>query len=132
MKILCSYCCAAKREDDGLLPAVERYLSERLRVLWLQSRALGTPLYILSGEFGLLGAEDPIPWYDHLLRPDEAAPLALGVAARLRELGIDAVEYHTASPAEHPEVRPYLAAIRAACAAAGTSLHVAILPGDPP
>ncbi|MDO9172135.1 MAG: hypothetical protein Q7W29_09915 [bacterium] len=132
MKILCSYCSAAKREDDGLLPAVERYLSERLRSLRRHGLAHGTPLHILSGEFGLLGAEDPIPWYDHLLRPDEAAPLALGVAARLRELGVDTVEYHTASPVEHPQVRPYLAAIRSACEAAGASLHVTVLPGDPP
>ena len=132
MKILCSYCSAAKREDDGPLPAVERYLSERLHTLWRYGRAQGTPLHILSGTFGLLGAEDLVPWYDHLLRPEEAAPLALGVAARLRELGIDAVEYHTASPAEHPEVRPYFAAIGAACAAAGASLHVVVLPGDPP
>lgn len=132
MKILCSYCSAEKLEDDNPLPAVERYLSKRLRTLWRRGRAQGTPLHILSGEFGLLGAEEPIPWYDHLLRPDEAAPLAFGVAARLRELGVDAVEYHTASPVEHPQVRPYFAAIRAACEAAGASLHVVVLPGDPP
>lgn len=131
MKILCSYCSAVKREDDGLLPAIERYLSERLRTLWQHGCAQRTPLYILSGEFGLLGAEDSIPWYDHLLRPDEVALLAVGVAARLRELGVDDVEHHTASPEEHPEVRPYLAAIGAACAAAGASLHIVVLPGNP-
>ncbi|MDO9693693.1 MAG: hypothetical protein Q7W56_03115 [Candidatus Latescibacteria bacterium] len=132
MKILCSYCSATKREDDGLLPAIERYLSARLRVLWRRGRAQGTPLFILSGEFGLLDAESPIPWYDHLLRPDEAALLAVGVAARLRELGVEAVEYHTASPQEHPDVQPYFGAISAACAAAGASLHITVLPGDPP
>ena len=121
-----------KRQDDGLLPAVERYLSERLRVLWLRGRAQGTPLYILSGEFGLLGAEETIPWYDHLLRPDEVATLAVGVAAKLRELGVEAVEYHTASPVEQPDVQPYYAAISAACATAGASLHITVLPGDPP
>ncbi|MBK7701936.1 MAG: hypothetical protein IPI34_03100 [bacterium] len=132
MKIFCSYCSAAKREDDGLLPAVERYLSERLRVLWLRGRAQGTPLFILSGEFGLLGAEEPIPWYDHLLSPGEAAPLATGVAARLRELGVERVEYHTAPLAATPAVRPYFKAISAACAAAGAALDLMILPGDLP
>jgi hypothetical protein len=132
MRILCSYCSAAKREDDGLLPAYERYLSTRLRVLWLRGRAQGTPLFILSGEYGLLGAEEPIPWYDHLLQPVEVAALAVGVATRLRELAVDAVEYHTAPLATTPAVRPYFEAISAACAAAGASLNIEILPGDLP
>jgi len=132
VRILCSYCSAAKREDDGLLPAVERYLSARLRVLWLRGRAQGTPLFILSGKFGLLGAEEPIPWYDHLLRPQEAAPLAVGVASRLRELGVESVAYHTAPVAEFPDVRPYFDAISAACAAAGAALDIEVLPGDLP
>jgi hypothetical protein len=131
VKILCSYCSAAKREDDGLLPAVERYLSARLCVLWLRGYAQDTPLFILSGEYGLLGAEEPIPWYDHLLRPDEVALLADDVAAKLRELGAEVVEYHTASPAEHPDVQPYSEVISAACATAGASLRVVVLPGDP-
>lgn len=132
MRILCSYCSAAKREDDGLLPAVERYLSARLRVLWLHGRAQDTPLFILSGEYGLLHAEAPIPWYDHLLQPDEVAPLAVDVAARLRELGVEGVEYHTAPLAGFPDVRPYFDAISAACAAAGVPLNIETLPGNLP
>ncbi len=132
MKILCSYCSATKREDDGLLPAVERYLSARLRVLWLRGRAQGTPLFILSGEYGLLGAEEPIPWYDHLLQPDDVAALAADAAALLRGLHVESVAYHTAPLAEYPAVRPYFDAISAACAAAGVPLTVETLPGNLP
>ena len=132
MKILCSYCSAAKRDDDGLLPAVERYQSERLRELWLRGRAQETPLYILSGAFGLLGAEEPIPWYDHLLSAGEVEAMAVNVAARLRELAVEGVVYHTASLTATAALRPYFETITAACAMAGVPLTIAILPADLP
>jgi hypothetical protein len=131
MKILCSYCSGPKRPDERPLPAIDRYRSERLRELCRRGRARGTPLYILSGHFGLLAAADPIPWYDHLLSADEAEALSRGVALRLRELGVTDVEYHTADVGLTPPVRPYLAAIAAACAAAGVCLTVINLDGDP-
>jgi len=131
VKVICSYCSAAKRLDEEPLPALVRYRSERLRKLWAQGRATGTPLFILSGEYGLLAAESPIPWYDHLLAPEEVAPLALRVAAQLRAAGITELEYHTATPAVAPAVAPYLAVARSACERAGASLAVVELPGDP-
>lgn len=132
MKILCSYCSADKNPDSGLMPAGERYRSERLGQLRRRGQALGVPLYILSGRFGLVAATDPIPWYDHLLTAAEADAVSRGVAGRLRELGVTDVEYHTADIALTPPVRPYLDAIRAACADAGVCLTVINLNGDPP
>ena len=132
VKILCSYCSADKDNADAPLPAIERYRSERLSHLWCRGRALGTPLYILSGRFGLLAATDPIPWYDHLLTADEVEALADGIAGRLRDLGVTDVEYHTADIARTPPVRPYLDAIAAACTATGVCLSVVNLNGAPP
>lgn len=131
MRILCSYCSAAKRLDEGLLPAIERYRSDRLRALWREGAATGAPLHILSGAFGLLAAEAPIPWYDHLLAPGEVAAMAARVAATLREAGITAVEYRTATAAVAPDIVPYLEVMRAACAEAGATLVVVELEGDP-
>jgi hypothetical protein len=131
MEILCSYCSAAKRLDEGPLPAIERYRSDRLRELWRRGTADGTPLHILSGQFGLLAAEAPIPWYDHLLDAREVDAMAARVAQELRALGVTAVEYHTASPDEAPDIAPYLAVMRAACAAAGAELTIVELEGDP-
>jgi len=131
VRILCSYCSADKRRDEVPLPAIERYRSDRLQALWRRSLAEGTPLFVLSGRFGLLAATEPIPWYDHLLPAAEVAALAAEVASRLRALGVTAVEYHTANPAATPAVAPYLATIRAACTAAGAALAVVELPGDP-
>lgn len=129
--ILCSYCSAAKRLDAGPLPAIERYRSDRLRALWRRGIASGTPLHILSGRFGLLAAEAPIPWYDHLLEGREVEAMAARVAQDLRALGVAAVEYHTASPDEAPDIAPYLAVMRTACAAAGAELTIVELEGDP-
>jgi len=131
VRILCSYCSAAKRRDADPLPAVERYRSDRLRGLWAAGRASGRPLHILSGQFGLLPAEAPIPWYDHLLAEREVAAMSARVADTLRELGVTGVEYHTASPVIAPDIAPYLAVMRAACAAAGAELTVVELEGDP-
>lgn len=131
MKILCSYCSAAKRTDPGPLPAIERYRSDRLHELHRRGLADGTPLRILSGEFGLIGPESPLPWYDHLLRPEEAAALSRRVAATLRASGVTAVAYHTADPTAAPAVRPYHDVIEAACRDADVSLEIVMLPGDP-
>jgi hypothetical protein len=132
VKILCSYCSADKNPDSGLLPAIERYRSERLRQLRHRGQALGVPLYILSGRFGLLAAADPIPWYDHLLTAAETEAVSHAVAGRLRELSVTDVEYHTADIVRVPPVRPYLDAIRAACTEVGACLTVINLYGDPP
>ncbi len=131
MRILCSYCSAAKRRDDALLPAIERYESARLRGLWRRGLSNGTPLYILSGEYGLLTPEAPLPWYDHLLAMDEIAPMVMRVTAQLRAAGVTAVEYHTAVTAAVPPVAPYLAVLRAACERAGAALSIVELVGDP-
>ena len=131
MRILCSYCSAAKRRDEAPLPAIERYESARLRALWRQGRSTGAPLHILSGEYGLVTPDAPLPWYDHLLTMDEVAPMVMRVAAQLRAAGVTAVEYHTAAVAVAPPVAPYLAVVRAACERAGAELAIVELAGDP-
>ena len=132
MKAVCTYCSGPKRTDDGLLPARDRYMSARIRDLEAAAARDGRLFLILSGEFGLIRAGAPIPWYDHLLRPDESGALAPRVAEQMRALEISALAYHTADPESVPAVRPYLETLRAACAATETPLEVVILAGDPP
>lgn len=131
MMLVCTYCAGPKRNDGGLLPAVDRYLSERIKRLLGRALAQGSPFRILSGKYGLLSPDQPIPWYDHLLAPDEAANLAPAVAEDLGALPIDGVEYHTADPHDFPVIAPYLEVMKAACALAGKPLRVFILTGNP-
>ncbi len=120
-RVLVTTCSAAKRRDPGLLPARHRYRSPRLAAVAARAAATGIPWLILSGEFGLLAPDDPIPWYDHLLRPEEAADLVPRVADRLRELDVSAVTLVTGRLADDPNLAPYVAVMREACAAAGAS-----------
>ena len=131
MKIVCTYCSSEKRKDGGMLPAVRRYRSERITGLAQATSLQGHPFMILSGEFGLVGPEDPLPWYDHLLQPDEVDTLAGRVAAALRLAGASEVEFHTAAPERVPQIRPYQAVMTAACARADIGLRVVILEGNP-
>jgi len=124
--IACTYCSADKHRGGGLMPAIERYQSARIAELG----ATGT-LLILSGEFGLLAPEDPIPWYDHLLLSDEVEAMVPRVTAQLQERAVVTLVFHTADPDTFPAIRPYVALITQACQAAGVPLQLKLLKGDP-
>ncbi|MBU8870175.1 MAG: hypothetical protein KOO60_04780 [Gemmatimonadales bacterium] len=131
MKVVITYCSGPKRKDGGLLPAVDRYLSRRIRTLYQEATASAVEFRILSGEFGLVAADQPIPWYDHLLSVEEIGELTEKVAAGLTGLRADTVEYHTADPALFPDVAPYQEVIEAACRVVGMNLEIFLLFGDP-
>jgi hypothetical protein len=131
MKIICTYCSGAKREDGGLMPAVSRYLSQRIVDLGESADNQGLEFMILSGEYGLIDREYPLPFYDHLLQPWEVDKLSNRVASTLCMAGVKEVEYHTAAPELVSAVRPYLSVMEAACERASVALRVVVLPGDP-
>lgn len=131
-KALCTYCSARKRRDPDPLPACDRYLGPRIRSLHREAWRDGYLFLILSGRFGLLRAADPIPWYDHLLQPDEVSDLAASVGDKLRTLRLDALTYVTAPLASTPQVRPYYETIHDACLLAGVGLELRELRADVP
>ena len=131
-RAICTYCSAPKHDGDGLLPATERYISRRIQVLAIRAAWERQLFLILSGEFGLLQPEDPIPWYDHLLTTAEVEPMTARVVGQLQAYNLDIVEYHTAPLADVPAVRPYFDLISAACSRAGVVLDVCMLPVDLP
>lgn len=131
MKIICTYCSGAKREDGGFLPAIQRYCSERIVGTGKAADEAGLEFMILSGEYGLIDREYPLPYYDHLLQPGEVDKLSSLVASTLCMTGINEVVYHTAAPELVAAIRPYLAVMEAACDRASVALRVVILAGDP-
>ena len=131
MKIICTYCSAAKCKDGGLLPAVERYLSDRIVRLGEEADQDNLEFMILSGEFGLIDRDYPLPYYDHLLQPDEVVKLSHKVASTLCMAGVKEVVYHTAAPELYSAIRPYLTVMQAACERASVAMRVKILAGDP-
>lgn len=76
---------------------------------------LGLEFYILSGEFGLIPSQQPIPFYDHLLRPEEVPVMVERVNQQLHEHGVASLVYFTRPLKSSRELLPYYKTIKAAC-----------------
>ena len=124
MHAFVTYCSARKRSDEGLLPAIRRYQSSRIDRVYAAALQLGMAFFILSGEFGLLSPLQSIPWYDHLLKPDEVLALTDRVEAQIRRAEIARLVYFTQSLAAAPDVIPYHDVMVGACSRARTDYLV--------
>lgn len=107
MTWLCTYCSRDKSHCPGLLPAMERYRSARIAAAGAAAAALGVKFCILSGEYGLISPDAPIPYYDHLLTRAEIPDLAQTVARQLGELGITRLVFVTRPLSVDPAAAPY-------------------------
>ena len=121
--VLVTYCAREKRQDAGLLPAWERYLSERVRSVFERAERAGVRCFILSGQYGLIGAEHLIPWYDCLLRPGDVDGGVVRVAQQLRDHQVESLVYHTVNPDVEEEVRPYRDLLERASVEAGVPIE---------
>lgn len=122
--VYCTYCSWGKDPAPGLLPAKARYTSGRIDSVRRLASERKVGLRILSGEFCLLHPEEPVPFYDHLLKVDEVAALSAKIASQLREQRIHKLVYFTKPAEDNPSIRPYLATIQRACDRAGVTLEV--------
>jgi len=114
MRYYITTCCAEKRGDEGLLPAKERYQSERVRYVVSESERSNIPLLILSGKYGVLDANDPIPWYDKALMEKDVKGMIPKVVFQLNER--DATEITLfARPRDTVGWGPYFKVIEKAC-----------------
>ena len=107
MELFATYCSANKNPGSKHLPAIERYVSDRIQGVYANAQSSGSRFAILSGRFGLLSAEQPIPDYDHLLQPSEIESMANQVAQTLREWNIQSVRWHTVAFEMDPNVSRY-------------------------
>lgn len=126
MTVFCTYCSAHKDQRPELLPALERYLSSRIRRVASMASDAATPFLIFSGQFGFLDPQHPIPIYDHLLQPHEVDSLAEVAAAQLKDKRVDAIRYFT-DPLDSPTLIPYADAVRKAADLAGARFELLVL-----
>jgi tetratricopeptide (TPR) repeat protein len=120
----CTYCSATKSHESGEIPAIRRYQGSRISKVYDAARALGFEFRVLSGEYGLVGPDQTIPYYDHLLTQPEVPALAAVVARQIVKGGITAFVYFTKPLATNPKVVPYHDALVAACRQTSASLFV--------
>lgn len=107
MKILATYCSAKKNEQLDLLPAYKRYQSERIKLVMAKAEGQNVPFMIFSGEFGLIHFDQPLPYYDHLLRPDQVEHHAKFVAVQITENNITEIQFYSRSIEEDPNLQAY-------------------------
>jgi hypothetical protein len=124
MKILCTYCSAEKHKQVGNVPAISRYISKRIDWVAEQADKQNRPLFILSGNYGIIPATQPIPYYDHLLTQQEVLAHAQKVASQIREHGITHITYYTRSLQQDPNVAAYINCITQAAELAKAVLVV--------
>ncbi len=115
LTVFCTYCSAEKDASDVLLPAIRRYRSDRIARIYSAALTAGCGFFILSGEFGLLDPNAPIPYYDHLLLANEVETQAFRVAEQIRQHGITQLLFFTLPVAKDEKLAPYHAALRLAC-----------------
>lgn len=115
VKAFCTYCSASKSHAPEEIPAMKRYLSERILRVQQAASILGFPFFILSGKFGLLAPEDAIPYYDHLLAAREVRSLANLMAKQILARNIDGFVFFIKSLAHNPNLQPYYDALETAC-----------------
>lgn len=82
-------CSDRKRGDAGLLRAIERYNGPAFYVVRRYLReheSSGLLVYILSAEFGVISANEPIPQYDRPMTADRANELCEKVTKTLKAI----------------------------------------------
>ena len=122
--LVVTYCSGDKDAAPGLLPAVDRYLSSRIRAACEAASLLKKGFRILSGLYGLLEPEREIPAYDHLLTTDKVPDHVLVLAQQLRESAAERVIFITRTLAADPGAEPYRQAMRQACAGAQVGFEI--------
>ena len=124
-------CCREKDHSPGLLPASRRYLSGRIRRVFQLARDSGLEFFILSGRFGPISPDEPIPYYDQLLQESEVEEMSGLVADYLGKEKAGKVIFFSPDPERDPHVIPYLKSIKRGARKAGVSLEVITVPPYP-
>jgi hypothetical protein len=121
MEYLCTICCKDKRTDPELLPAIERYISERIQFVYQESLQSGTPMLIFSGKYGLLAPSDMIPWYDRKLILEAVPNITLVLSEHLRQKAVSRLIFYC-HPKTDADWYPYHLALEGACAGQNTAI----------
>ena len=115
MSTLVTYCSREKRPDKSPIPAIDRYVSDRITEVRRRANAENRPMLILSGLLGLIHPDTLIRYYDKLLLPQDVGEMVDLVAHQLLWLKVDSVEYVTKDIWTDARVRPYHDLLAAAC-----------------
>ena len=109
--ILCTVCSHGKVRSSGLLPARARYTGSHIAAVDKIAQEQQLPFYVLSGLYGLIDAEEEVPFYDYLLQPEDVDSLVTALRMQIEQGNILEVHLYVK---ERPAWRPYLQALQQA------------------
>jgi len=108
-----TYCSHNKSKKKEELPALDRYLSDRIQQVSEQAKEKEEQFAILSGKYGLLEPEEQIPYYDKLLKKQHLPEMIPEVEKQLQQRELKKVIYYTREVEN--ERLPYYQLIKHAC-----------------
>lgn len=118
---ICSICSREKDLSEELLPAHMRYKGSHVTLVARAAAHLEVPFYVLSGVYGLISGDHPIPYYDRMLVQKRVALLADIISQQLLRTGMKRLYFYTK---RKPDWEPYLNALEIACRRAKVALIV--------
>jgi hypothetical protein len=124
MKAIVTYCSAQKNTSRGLLPAIDRYCSERIARVAKLAEEKELAFFILSGKYGFVAQDELISYYDHLLVESEVDAHSKIVSAQLKFHGIREIEFHMNHLKDEAALLAYLDCMKKACEQCGVKLNV--------
>lgn len=127
MDIFCTYCSAQKDHAEGNLPVLQRYQSRRIAAVAAAAQSMGIGFMVLSGRFGMIGPEALVPWYDHLLQPNEVESISALAARQLTQAGVKRLLFWMRPIHQDPQLAPYLSVAQNACRMAGVEFMVFVI-----
>lgn len=122
MEYICTICCKEKSIDTNDLPAIERYVSSRIKFVLSESQRLGKRFVILSGKYGLLEPSDKIPWYDQKLIVERIPEMVPVIVAQLLNKRVTKITFY-GKPRTTSEWQPYYEALEKACRELGIPIQ---------
>jgi len=115
MKYYCTYCCKNKIQTLEKVPAIDLYISKRIKSVYQKSKEDNFGFIILSGKFGFLFPEDKIPYYDKLLVESEVQDLSLKLSDFIIKNNISEITFFYRDFSEDKNVINYYNAVKLAC-----------------
>lgn len=129
--IICTICCREKDTAKEDLPAIRRYKSKRITAAADLARKSGLPFSILSGKYGLIDGNKPIPYYDKLMGVDDLGEIIDLNIKYLENNKIGKIIFICPDPGTDHHVHPYLRSIQAAARGTGCELETIFVPPFP-
>ena len=126
MLVYCTYCSADKHFLDARVPAIELYKSHRIAEVFNLAKDAGTAFLILSGKYGIIGPNERIEHYDHLLKSSEIELHSDKIAKQINSINISSIVFFMRSVDKDKNLQAYLDCISRACEKATIKLEVRV------